>query len=47
MSAPDSSSMKRCIKDLNSYNVKHLIRSCEKTYDEYVLVEAGIEVSEL
>ena len=47
MSAPDDSSMKRCIKDLNTYNVKHIIRSCEKTYDESLLEAAGIKVTEL
>ena len=47
MSAPDDSSMKRCIKDLENYNVKHLARSCEKTYDEEMLHNAGIKVSEL
>ena len=47
MSAPDDSSMKRCIKDLENYNVKHLVRSCEKTYDESMLDEQGIKVTEL
>ena len=47
MSAPDNTSMKRCIKDLENYNVKHLTRSCEKTYDEDMLTEAGISLSEL
>ena len=57
MSAPDDSSMKRCIKvsylnanklkDLENYNVKHLARSCEKTYDEELLNAAGIKVTEL
>lgn len=47
MSAPDNSSMKRCIQDLKSYNVKHLTRSCEQTYDESQLIEVGINVSEI
>mmetsp|Transcript_2269 Transcript_2269/g.3906 ORF Transcript_2269/g.3906 Transcript_2269/m.3906 type:complete len:84 (-) Transcript_2269:464-715(-) len=47
MSAPDDTSMKRCIKDLENYNVKHLARSCEKTYDEELLQNAGIRVTEL
>ena len=28
-------------------NVKHVIRSCEKTYDESLLEAAGIKVTEL
>ena len=47
MSAPDNSSMQRCIKDLEKFNVKHLICSCEKTYDEKSFVERGITVTEL
>ena len=59
MSAPDDASMKRCIKvrpptffyllfqDLDSYNVKLLVRSCEKLYDDDPLIKHGIEVHEL
>ena len=47
MSAPDDSSMKRCIKDLENYSVRHLVRSCEKTYDEEMLTEHNIKVTEL
>ena len=47
MSAPDNSSMKRCIKDLEKFNVKHLARSFERTYEEQSLIEANIKLTEL
>ena len=47
MSSPDNKSMDRCIKELEKLNVKHLICSCEKTYDEKYLVEKGIAVTVL
>ena len=34
-------------QDLEKFNVKHLARSCEKTYEEDQLKEAGIKVTEL
>ena len=46
MSAPDNTSMKRCVKDLEKFNVKHLARCCERTYDENQLTEANIKVTE-
>ena len=47
MSAPDTGSMKRCIKDLEKFNVKHLARSCEPTYEDQPLLDANIKVTEL
>lgn len=34
-------------QDLETYNVKQLVRSCEKTYEEDLLNKAGIKVNEL
>ena len=31
MSAPDQSSVKKCVKDLHKNNVKLLIKACEHT----------------
>ena len=42
MSAPDDSSMKRCIADIKNNNVKHVIRCCERTYDERPITDINI-----
>ncbi|CDW83572.1 UNKNOWN [Stylonychia lemnae] len=36
--------MKKCIKDLKTNKVKLLVRTCEKTYDEKLIKEAGIDI---
>ncbi|CDW78308.1 protein tyrosine phosphatase [Stylonychia lemnae] len=46
MSSPDNDSMKKCIKDLKTHKVKLLVRTCEKTYDEQPIKDAGIEIHE-
>ena len=39
--------MNRVLKDFKEHNVKHLVRACEKAYDETSIKEQGIEVTEL
>jgi len=47
MSAPDSSSMKKCSQDMKAHNVKLLVRCCDNTYNESELTSKGITVKEL
>ena len=42
LASPDNDSIDRCLTDLKNNNVKHLCRSCEKTYDESLLTKADI-----
>ena len=47
MSAPDSKSMRTCVKDLKRNNVKILVKSCETDYTAETLVKEGIQLEEL
>ena len=44
MGTPDDHSMKKVLVDLKEYKVKLMIRSCELTYTEESLINAGIKV---
>ena len=35
------------MKDFQKFNVKHIVRSCEKTYSEDEIKAQGIKVNEL
>ena len=47
MSAPVDSIMKQTVKDLRHYKCDLLVRTCERTYNEQMILESGIKITEL
>eukprot|EP00735_Rhodelphis_limneticus_P001165 TRINITY_DN11732_c0_g1::TRINITY_DN11732_c0_g1_i1::g.11528::m.11528 TRINITY_DN11732_c0_g1::TRINITY_DN11732_c0_g1_i1::g.11528 ORF type:complete len:170 (+),score=23.27,sp/Q54DU9/TP4AA_DICDI/52.23/3e-53,DSPc/PF00782.15/8.7e-10,Y_phosphatase/PF00102.22/18,Y_phosphatase/PF00102.22/3.7e-07,PTPlike_phytase/PF14566.1/0.00082,CDKN3/PF05706.7/0.024,Pox_A31/PF05771.6/1.2,Pox_A31/PF05771.6/2.2e+02 TRINITY_DN11732_c0_g1_i1:52-561(+) len=45
--APTDSTLTRYLEEMKKYNVKHLVRACEKTYDAKVVESYNIMVHEL
>jgi len=47
MSAPVDSIMKQTVKDLSHYKCDMLVRTCERTYYEQMILDSGIKIVEL